>query len=596
MNYLERERSRLAAVHALQWLESAAHGNFDRICRLAAIHFDVPTVLISLVEKDRQWFAGRVGFEASETPIEQSFCRYAIEGQGVMVVPDALLDTRFVNNALVVKPGGIRFYAGAPLRSRHGHKIGSLCIIDVKPRQLRPEEVVALEDYAQMVMMQIEHCHLLKYQDANSRLPNLNQFLIDTQGLALSKDHVQLMVVIRIQPIQPATELSVVSNVDAQQLLREVAQRLRYRLESVAELYHVSELDFCLQVSCDSHRRDSLFRALLALITEPSADHSVHVGLSFCDSGQQTAAALMRKATLAVAVALYRHEPWAAFDEAEDCAQRRALALLNDFSDSLTNGDIYLDYQPRFSLKDGRLLSVEALIRWTHPTLGQISPAEFIPLIESAGKISSVSRWVINRSLDDLAGWQDQDIRLAINLSPLDFRTMDIAQALESACHERGIAASRLEVEITEGEWMRSDKSVITQLRNIRDLGVDVAIDDFGTGYSNFAYLHEIPANILKLDRSLVTDLEHSPRNRIITRSVLQLAKDLGYRTVAEGVETFRCMSLVREFGCEEAQGYFLSRPLPVAHFERHSRNIALTFVSPAPVNDECYAAINTAS
>jgi EAL domain-containing protein (putative c-di-GMP-specific phosphodiesterase class I) len=124
---------------------------------------------------------------------------------------------------------------------------------------------------------------------------------------------------------------------------------------------------------------------------------------------------------------------------------------------------------------------------------------------------------------------------------------------------------------------------VIAQLTRIRELGVDVAIDDFGAGYSNFAYLHEIPANILKLDKSLVSDLESNPRNRIIARSVLHLASELGYRTVAEGVETFRCMSLVREYGCEEAQGYFLSRPLGLAKLKQQCHNIALTFIAEIP-------------
>lgn len=210
--------------------------------------------------------------------------------------------------------------------------------------------------------------------------------------------------------------------------------------------------------------------------------------------------------------------------------------------------------------------------------LGKIWPSEFIPLIESAGKISTVTRWVIDRALTDLSGWIDKEVRFSINLSPLDFAELDIALALETACLEHGVEPARLEVEITEGEWIRADKRVIAQLTHIRKLGVDVAIDDFGAEYSNFAYLHEIPANILKLDKSLVTDLESNARNRIIARSVLYLANELGYRTVAEGVETFRCMSLVRDFGCEEAQGYFLSRPLNLEKLRQQYQNIALTF------------------
>lgn len=586
---LETEQKRLSAVHALQWLETAHSEDFDRLCRMAAAHFRVPTVLVSLVEKDRQWFPGRVGFDASQTPIEQSFCRYTIQNSGVMVVNDATLDLRFADNALVTRPDGIRFYAGAPLCNQHGDVLGSFCLIDSVPRTLQPDEVAVLEDFAQLVMGQVEQCQAMRYRHPVSRLPNLQQFLLDTQGVEVTASQVRVMVVIRTQPVASAADVSVTSNLDAQQARRDMANCLHRRLDGIAELYHVSDQDFCVQMTCDRPRRDDLVRMLLALITEPFTHQQIAVGLACCDDGLNSAAALMGKATHAAGRAFYRQVPWAAYDEAEDCAQRRALTLLNELAGSLVSGDIYLEYQPRFSLQDGRLLSVEALIRWTHPMLGKIWPSEFIPLIESAGRISTVTRWVIDRALSDLSGWIDEEVRLSLNLSPLDFADLDIALTLQSACDRHGVKPARLEVEITEGEWIRADKRVIAQLTRIRELGVDVAIDDFGAGYSNFAYLHEIPANILKLDKSLVTDLETNPRNRIIARSVLHLASELGYRTVAEGVETFRCMSLVREFGCEEAQGYFLSRPLKLQQLKQQCQNIALTF-TPEPSNAQVFA------
>lgn len=585
---LEIEQKRLSAVHALQWLETAHNENFDRLCRMAATHFGVPTVLVSLVEKDRQWFPGRVGFEVSQTPIEQSFCRYTIQNAGIMVVNDALLDPRFAKTTLVARPNGIRFYAGAPLCNQHGEVLGSFCLIDTVPRHLSPAEEAVLEDFAELVMAQVEQCQLMRYRDPLSKLPNLQQFLLDTQNVPLEASQVRLMMVIRTQPMSGVVNVSVSSNLDARKKLRDMAQCLRRRMDGIAELYHVTEMEFCLQMTCERHRRDDLIRMLLALITEPFSDKQIAVGLACCDNGNQSTAALMTKATHAAAMALYRKLQWSAYDEAEDCAQRRALTLLDELAGALVCGDIYLEYQPRFSLQDGRMLSVEALIRWAHPMLGKIWPSEFIPLIESAGRISTVTRWVIDRALTDLSGWIDKEVRLSINLSPLDFAELDIALTLETACLKHGVEPARLEVEITEGEWIRADKRVIAQLTHIRRLGVDVAIDDFGAGYSNFAYLHEIPANILKLDKSLVTDLESNARNRIIARSVLNLANELGYRTVAEGVETFRCMSLVREFGCEEAQGYFLSRPLKLDKLKQQYQNIALTFSAKTPVTRGC--------
>lgn len=358
---LEIEQKRLSAVHALQWLETAHNENFDRLCRMAATHFGVPTVLVSLVEKDRQWFPGRVGFEASQTPIEQSFCRYIIQNAGIMVVNDAHLDPRFAKTALVAKPNGIHFYAGAPLCNQHGEVLGSFCLIDTVPRQLSPAEEAVLEDFAELVMAQVEQCQLMRYRDPLSKLPNLHQFVLDTQNVPVAASQVRLMMVIRAQPVS-----SVSNNLDARKKLRDMAQCLRRRLDGIAELYHVTELEFCLQMSCERHRRDELIRMLLALVTEPFTDKQIAVGLACCDNGKQSAAALMSKATHAAAMALYRKLQWTDYDEAEDCAQRRALTLLSELAGALVCGDIYLEYQPRFSLQDGRMLSVEALARWTH--------------------------------------------------------------------------------------------------------------------------------------------------------------------------------------------------------------------------------------
>lgn len=559
------EQDRLAAVHALQWLETAATENFDRICRLAASYFQVPTVLISLVEQERQWFLARVGFELGETPIHQSFCRYTIAGFEVMQVPDARLDPRFSSNNFVLSSECVRFYAGSPLRDNYGRALGSLCLIDKNPRQLTANEITALQDFAEMVMVQINQQHLLRYRNALTGLPNLQQLLIDTQGISLPSGQVRLVVVMQLgEHPGPVSE--------------EIARRLRLRLQSVGALYQISDRDFCVQLSYDTAQHQELFRGLVTIIDDCISEHRPRIGLAICEDGTLTVESLLHKAVHAAGGAAARRSGWALYDEVQDFAHRRALGLINDFSAALANGDVYLEYQPRFSLESGRMLGAEALIGWHHPALGKLSPAEFIPLIERGGRISDVTRWVIQNALRDLARCVDQEVRLAVNLSPLDFHSMDIARTLHAACLRHGIAPTRLEVEITEGEWVLGEPQVVSQLHAVRNLGVDVAIDDFGTGYSNFAYLQEIPANVLKVDKSLITDLEHSPRNRIIAQSVFQLARQLDYRTVAEGIESFRCLHLVREYGCDEAQGFFMSRPLEVEHFLRHCGDSAQAF------------------
>lgn len=567
---LQAEKQRLAAVRAVQWLESAADDNFDRICRLAAAYFDVPTVLVSLVEKDRQWFAARIGFADPQTPINQSFCAHTIQQDGVMQVVDACVDPRFMDNELVTVQNGIRFYAGAPLVTREGHAIGSLCIIDKFPHQLSHAETRVLQDLAEMVISQIEHRQQTSMRHGISQLPNLRQFLADNAGPWLNTQ-------------APTRLLTVVEIVDSQWphgvplehdsgLIRAkaagITARLNKTLGEELTAYHISERHLCLLLPTQPHAKTELINTLATLICEPCPEDSIstlpgtRMGIAICEDGNQTIGDLLRKARSAADSAARDGIDWALWDENPNCASRRSESLICDVAGALASGDISLVFQPRFRLEDGHQVSAEALLRWNHQVFGPISPAEFIPLIERSGQISIVTRWVIEHAIKAASSWATNETKISLNLSALDFQHIDIAQALKANCERHGLDPQRVEVEITEGEWIRASTTVLTQLAEIRALGVDVAIDDFGTGYSNFAYLHEIPANVIKLDKSIITDLENKPRNRIIAQSIFQLAHQLGYRTVAEGIETFKCLDLVRGFGCHEAQGFFLSRPL----------------------------------
>ena len=573
----QAEKQRLAAVRAVQWLETAASENFDRICRLAAAYFDVPTVLVSLVEKDRQWFAARVGFAANQTPISQSFCAHTIQQDGVLQVVDACVDPRFIANELVTAPDGIRFYAGAPLITRDGHAIGSLCIIDKWPHQLSHAETLVLQDLAEMVIAQIEQRQQTRTAHPASGLPNLRQFLADNPGPWLSTDlPVRMLAVIEVVDSQWPSE----SNADEGCNLlgskaATITARLTQALDDHFTAYHISERHFCVLLPTTGSMKQQLIQQLSELVCEPCAEDSistlpgVRMGLACCEDGQQSVGELLRKARSAADQAARDGIDWGVWDENPNSASRRALTLTLEVASALENGEISLVFQPRFRLEDGRQLSAQALLRWKHPLFGRVSPAEFIPLIERSGQISLVTRWVIDNALAAAAEWGDYEAKVSLNLSALDFQHLDIAMALKTACDAYGIGPERVEVEITEGEWIRASTTVLTQLSEIRALGVDVAIDDFGTGYSNFAYLHEIPANVIKLDKSIITDLENKPRNCIIAQSIFQLAHRLGYRTVAEGIETFKCLDLVRSYGCHEAQGFFLSRPLTASQIKQ---------------------------
>ncbi|MGN7743017.1 putative bifunctional diguanylate cyclase/phosphodiesterase [Pseudomonas sp. 22526] len=565
------EERRLAALHALELLDTASCENFDRICRMAAEYFKVPTALISLVDRDRQWFKSRVGFDEPQTPISQSFCAFTVQGREVLEVRNAARDPRFHDNPLVTRDQGIRFYAGAPLLTASGYAIGSLCIIDKVEQQLSIVERQQLRDMAAMVMEQVEQRQRLRRRDPVSGLANREQFQGDLRDLA--EHHLgekRVLVLIDALDMKVAHELTLALGLAPfETIIRFLALRLQEYLGRHVRVYHVSVKRFGFLLPVPAQGLDKLLDALVSRLRRQPPGlgfpmiPTVCAGTVEFEVDTQSVDDALRKAMFALELAMARRSFWAHYDAGRDHAQRRAFNLASDLNDALRSGQIYLMFQPRFALPDGAQVSAEALLRWEHPWLGPISPAEFIPVMERNGLIHQVTRWVIDTVLSKLHSWGlPESSKLSINLSPKDFEDQDIAELIRRACERHRIDPRRLEVEITEGEWLRSNPNVLAQLTRIRELGMDVAIDDFGTGYSNFAYLHQIPANVVKLDKSMITDLERNTQHQKITRSIISLARELGYRTVAEGIESFKCLQMLYAFGCDEAQGYFLARPM----------------------------------
>lgn len=258
----------------------------------------------------------------------------------------------------------------------------------------------------------------------------------------------------------------------------------------------------------------------------------------------------------------------AVYSPASDAANRRKLTLLADFADALAQpSGLSLVYQPRIDLRTGRCAGAEALLRWRHPVLGDISPAEFVPLVEQTALARPMTEWVLGAALDQQVAWRTQGVALpvSVNVSARNLEEADFLPRLDRQLAQRGLPASGLELELTETALIRNADQVLVQLEGLRDMGVTLAIDDFGTGYSNFAYLHKLPARAVKLDRSFIGDLGPDEDARPLVRSMIGIAHNLGLRVVAEGVETQAALDVLRAWDCDEVQGYFTGRPMGAA-------------------------------
>lgn len=247
----------------------------------------------------------------------------------------------------------------------------------------------------------------------------------------------------------------------------------------------------------------------------------------------------------------------------------RHVQLESGLKEAIQRNELSLVYQPKFCLKDGSLTGIEALLRWHHTELGPISPVEFIPLAEETGIITQIGHWVINQACQQLAEWNSlgfNGITVAVNLSARQLKA-DIISTIEVALAVSGLPAQSLELELTESMIMGNPQESVSILSKLKALGLTIAVDDFGTGYSSLSYLKRFPIDTLKIDREFVRDITNDPDDAAITSAIIALAHSLDLNVVAEGVETQEQLNFLAMQGCDQVQGFLLSKPLSAADF-----------------------------
>ncbi|MCF5545813.1 EAL domain-containing response regulator [Pseudomonas salomonii] len=247
-------------------------------------------------------------------------------------------------------------------------------------------------------------------------------------------------------------------------------------------------------------------------------------------------------------------------------------ALENDLRLAVERSDFTLHYQPKVELASGAVCALEALLRWDRPGHGAVSPAVFVPLLETLGLIVPVGRWVIDNVCRQIAAWQRSDIgavEVSVNVSGHQLIEGDLIADIAASLAKTGVAAHWLEVELTESSLMENTQHTIASLQRLRAMGVKISIDDFGTGYSSLAYLRRFPIDTLKIDIAFIREVTSNPQDAAITRTIIELAHSLELRVVAEGVESQAQLAFLKAAGCDQIQGYLFSRPLPMQELER---------------------------
>ncbi|WHT47370.1 EAL domain-containing protein [Sporosarcina thermotolerans] len=251
----------------------------------------------------------------------------------------------------------------------------------------------------------------------------------------------------------------------------------------------------------------------------------------------------------------------------------RSFLMQNDLWKAIERDELELVHQPRVDVVTGKVECAEALLRWNHPSWGAVSPAEFIPLAEQTGQIVEIGDWVFRTACQQLKHWEENgynSIRLSINFSAQQFMQKDLPSRLKRSIMETNVSANRLEIELTESALVKNEEFIINTLREIKEMGITISIDDFGTGYSSLQYLSRLPINILKIDKSFVHGItDETNENRLITSTIISLAKSLNLSVVAEGVETKEQLEFLSLHHCDEVQGYLFSPPVKQEPFEK---------------------------
>jgi diguanylate cyclase (GGDEF)-like protein len=282
-------------------------------------------------------------------------------------------------------------------------------------------------------------------------------------------------------------------------------------------------------------------------------------------------ATLLQRADVAMYVAKRNKYGVAVYDPKDDEYSIGRLSLMSDLRDAIDHDKLTLHYQPMFNMHTGTVVGTEALLRWEHPDYGAIPPDQIVTLAEQTGLIDNLSKWVLKSAIAQCSRWRDHgfELNVAVNLSVFNLKDPELITRIADLLRRENFPKESLILEITESAMMANPAQAVETLSKLDAMGVKLAIDDFGTGFSSLAYLKQLPVDELKIDKSFIIDMHKDENDEVIVRSTIELAHNLGLNVVAEGVENAATYRLLQQFGCDAAQGYFLSPPLKVAHLEK---------------------------
>ncbi len=364
-------------------------------------------------------------------------------------------------------------------------------------------------------------------------------------------------------------------------LLQAVAERLTACVEAGDTVARLDTDQFAIILATTQHKQEvgNIAQTILESISQTFALAGQEIFITasmgiaiYPRDGQEIEQLLNHANTAMVHAKQQGGDQYQYYTVAYNIGSSDRLALQTALRYALERGELQLYYQPQVNLQTGQIVGAEALLRWQHPERGLVSPDKFIPLAEETGLIISIGEWVLHTACEQTKAWQNagfSSLRVAVNLSSRQFSQIDLRHQLVQILMETGLDPKYIELELTESMLVQNTEVAIRRLNALKALGVEIAIDDFGTGYSSLSYLQQFPFDILKIDRCFIRNITENSNNAAITKAIIEMAKTLNLKLIAEGVETEAELSFVCQHKCDGMQGYLFSRPVPAHEFEQ---------------------------
>jgi diguanylate cyclase (GGDEF)-like protein len=470
----------------------------------------------------------------------------------------------------------IEFLLAAVKRIRNGNYSASV-------KLQRDDEIGALAqglDHMRAGIAEREQRILkLAYEDPLTQLPNRAQFRESLErGIALAQAQGQSLAILIMDLDRFKFVNDSLGHGVGDHVLRQVGNRLDALLGSDGCVARLGGDEFALLVpALHSEQVIELAQNVIAALERPiifqdqPLDVGASIGIAYFPEHAPDAETLLRNADIAMYVAKRNKIGYTVYDPKFDTSQQEHLSLLGELRHAVEHGELRLYYQPKVSLASSTVHAAEALIRWVHPTKGLVPPAMFIPFAEHTGYIKVLTRWVLEEAIRQCGVWRRDGLQLqvSVNISARDLMNRDLPDAISALLTEHDVPASMVCLEITESGFMEDPAHAQKVLERLAAIGLHLSIDDYGTGYSSLSYIMQLPVTELKIDRSFVSHMSGDRDLTTIVRSTIELGHSLGLKVVAEGVEDGLGFALLRELGCDGAQGYFMSPPLPADAFRR---------------------------